>query len=86
MLARDAETPYVCRELHASNRDVPLSVYLVQEKQRATKADEEKTERAATAAKEMEDKKKDTEAKGESTLPQIIARPKLMQDVIYSYT
>ena len=64
MLARDAETPYICRELHASNRDVPLSVHLVQEKQRAKKADEEKTERAATAAKEMDDKKKDTEAKG----------------------
>ena len=59
MLARDAETPYVCRELHASNRDVPLSVYLVQEKQRAKKADEEKTERTATASskKHKTDKK-----------------------------
>ena len=45
MLASVAETPCVCRELHASNRVVPLSVNFVQEKQRAKKADEEKTGR-----------------------------------------
>ena len=55
-LARGAETTYVYQALHACNRDAPLSVYLVQEKQRAKRGEEEKTERAAAATKEMKDK------------------------------